>query len=143
MRGYSKEEVERFKAEMDQLEQDSWFDSPIIWMDSDITQPIKKEDKTMDNTQTLLETLTKAIVFKYSDDKTAPGVTVSALKGRFYASIVRYDGAFGKGKNVVCNATEDTLPLALQSVANKFLGTVKQAPKNPIDELGDLVKGNK
>jgi len=97
----------------------------------------------MDNTQVLLETLTQAIVFKYSDDKTAPGVTVSNLKGRYYASVVRYDGAFGKGKTVVCHATEDTLPNALQAVAVKFLGTIKQAPKNPVDALGDLVKGSK
>ena len=70
-------------------------------------------------------------------------MTVSNLKGRYYASIVRYDGAFGKGKHVVCNATEDTIPRALQSVATKFLGTLKQAPRNPLEELGELVKGSK
>jgi hypothetical protein len=98
----------------------------------------------MDNTQTLLETLTKAIVFKYSSDMTAPGVTVSSLKnGKFYASVVRYNGAIATGKQVVCKATADTLTGALRAVATEFLGTVKQAPKNPVDELSDLVKSGK
>lgn len=98
----------------------------------------------MDNTQTLLETLTKAIVFKYSTDLTAPGVTVSSLKnGKYYASVVRYTGAIAAGKQVVCKATSDTLNGALKAVATQFLGTVKQAPKNPVDELSDLVKSAK
>lgn len=98
----------------------------------------------MDNTETLLKTLTKAVVFKYQNDPTTPGVTVASLRnGKFYASVVRYDGAIATGKKVVCNATADSIPDALKAVATKFLGTVKQGPKNPVDELDELVKDSK
>lgn len=97
------------------------------------------EEDIMD-TQALLNKLTKAISYTYQDDKTAPGLTVSALKKGYYCSVVRYDGAFGAGKVVVCKAKSDTLDGALKDVAHQFL-SISNRPKDPMQELGDLVGG--
>jgi hypothetical protein len=97
------------------------------------------EEDTM-NTQALLDKLTKAISYTYQDDKTAPGLTVSALKKGYYCSVVRYDGAFGAGKVVICKAKADTLDAAIQDVAKQFL-SLSPAAKNPVQELGELVGG--
>lgn len=92
------------------------------------------------NTQALLDKLTKAISFTYKEDKTAPGLTVSALKKGYYCSVVRYDGAFGAGKVVICKAKSDTLDGALQDVAHQFL-SLSARVKDPVQELGELVGG--
>lgn len=87
----------------------------------------------------LLDKLTKAIAFAYKDDKTAPGVTVAALPtGQYYCSVVRYDGAFAKGKKVVCGSTASTLGEAVRQTANDFLSK-KSVVKNPVDELNDAL----
>lgn len=91
--------------------------------------------------QDLLDKLTKAVSFTYKNDKTAPGLTVSALRKGFYCSVVRYNGAFGKGKEIVCKAKAETLEIALQEVARQFL-SLSNFPKDPIQELNELV-GNK
>lgn len=92
------------------------------------------------NTQELIDKLTKAISFKYKTDKTAPGLTVAALKKGYYCSVVRYEGAFGVGKQVVCKAKADTLDGALAEVANQFLKTMPSKTVDPIDELTNLIK---
>lgn len=92
----------------------------------------------MSNTDQLMDKLTKAVSFKFREDKTAPGVTISALKKGYYCSVVRYSGAFAKGKQVVCHARGDDLPTALKSLANTFVAVSAQ-PKDPVQELGDLV----
>ena len=93
------------------------------------------------DTQVLIDKLTKAISHKYREDKTAPGLTVSAPKKGYYCSVVRYDGTFGAGKVVVCKAKSDTLNGALQDVASKFLSLAEQ-PKDPVQELSDLVRSS-
>jgi len=93
----------------------------------------------MNTTEVLIDKLTKAISHKYREDKTAPGLTVAALKKGFYCSVVRYDGAFGNGKVVVCKAKADTLDSALKSVASQFL-TIAAQPKDPVQELDELVR---
>ena len=90
----------------------------------------------MSNEQ-LMDKLASAVSYKYREDKTAPGITVSRLKNGFYCSIVRYNGAFAKGKVIVCSARADNYSAALKEVAQKFL--VQQA-KDPVQELGELVK---
>lgn len=92
----------------------------------------------MSNTDILMDKLTKAVSYKYQDDKTAPGVVVSALKKGYYCSVVRYSQAFAKGKQVVCNARADDLPSALKELATKFVAISAQ-PKDPVQELGALV----
>jgi hypothetical protein len=91
-------------------------------------------------TDQLLDKLTDAVSFKFKEDKTAPGVTTSKLAKGYYCSVVRYDGAFAKGKKVFCSARGDTLPAALKNLATAFVAQ-SGVPKNPIQELSDLVKG--
>jgi len=86
----------------------------------------------------LMDKLTKAVSYKYRDDKTAPGIVVSALKKGYYCSVVRYSQAFAKGKQVVCKAKADDLPGALKELATKFVEITAQ-PKDPVQELGVLV----
>jgi hypothetical protein len=95
------------------------------------------EEYNMD-TEVLLNKLTKAISHAYKEDKTAPGLTVSALKKGYYCSVVRYDGAFGAGKRVICKARGDSLGVTLKDVATQFLNITTQV-KDPVQELNELV----
>lgn len=91
------------------------------------------------DTQVLMDKLIKAVSYQFKTDKTSPGVTISSLKHGYYASVVRYEGSFAKGKVVVCKAKGDTLDDALRAVAQKFLEQVQPA-KTPIDELDGAVR---
>lgn len=95
----------------------------------------------MNDTQELIDKLTNAISFKFKEDQTSPGLTISRLKRGYYCSVVRYTGAFAKGsKIVVCKAEGDTLGAALRSVAKEFV-TLSKVQKDPLQELNDIVKG--
>lgn len=89
-------------------------------------------------TEQLIDKLTKAIAFKFSTDKTAPGLTIAALKKGYYCSVVRYEGAFAKDKKVFCSAKGNTMDDAIKGVAAQFLKVVKV--KDPIQELDELVR---
>jgi hypothetical protein len=93
------------------------------------------------DTQVLLDKLTKAVSFQFKEDKTSPGVTVSALKKGYYASVVRYTGAIAKGKVVVCSARGDTLDAALEGVAKEFLVKINSQP-DPVQQLDSLVRSS-
>lgn len=93
----------------------------------------------MISVEQLVDHLTKAISYKFRDDKTAPGLTVSALKKGYYCSIVRYDGPFARDKKVLCKAKADTLSQALRAVADQFLNS-DAAPKDPVQELNSLLR---
>jgi hypothetical protein len=97
--------------------------------------------KYLDHVEVLISKLTKAISYKYREDKTAPGLTVSALKKGFYCSIVRYNGAFGAGKEIVCKAKSDSLLSALENVSQQFLDLATY-PQDPIQELNQLVRSD-
>ena len=86
------------------------------------------------NTEVLIDKLTKAISYRYRDDKTAPGLTVSSLKKGYYCSVVRYEGAFAKDKIIVCKAKADSLADALKDLTNQFLNT-QTVPVDPIQDL--------
>lgn len=90
------------------------------------------------NSDQLMDKLIKAVSFKFKEDKTAPGVTVSALKKGYYCSVVRYSGAFARGKQVVCHATGTDLPTALKTLAHAFVALNAQ-PRDPVQELNDFV----
>jgi hypothetical protein len=92
----------------------------------------------MSNTLNLLDKLIKAVSYTYRDDKTAPGLTISALKKGYYCSVVRYDGAFGNSKVVVCKVKADALEDAVKEIAVKFLASTNVA-KDPVQELSDIV----
>lgn len=90
------------------------------------------------DTEQLLDKLTNAISFRFSDDKTAPGVTVARLKGGYYCSIVRYAGAFAKDKEVVCSAKEKSLAATLKTLATTFV-SMNTTPRDPVQELDVFV----
>jgi len=90
------------------------------------------------DTDQLLNKLTNAVSYRFNEDKTSPGVTVSRLKSGYYCSVVRYEGAFGKDKQVVCKARGDSLSSALELLARSFVAMSNQ-PKNPVQELEELV----
>ncbi len=90
-------------------------------------------------TDQLMEKLTKAVTYKFGDDKTAPSIIVSELKkGGYYCSVVRYGGPFARDKKVVCKARGTDLPSALKELAVKFVAMAVE-PKNPVQELSALV----
>ena len=86
----------------------------------------------------LIDKLTQAITYRFRDDKTSPGLVVSALKKGYYCSVVRYSEAFAKGKVVVCKAKADSLTTALTSLAGRFLD-MTPVPMDPIQELRSAV----
>lgn len=94
------------------------------------------------NTEVLLDKLAKAVSFKFKEDKTAPGVTVSVLKKGYYCSVVRYSGAFAKGKVVVCAAKADTMNGAIEEAARVFL-TKTVVVRDPLQELDAQLRNTK
>ena len=90
-------------------------------------------------TEQLLNAITQAVSYKFREDKTAPGITVSALKKGYYCSIVRYDGPFARDKKIVCKARGETLQAALRDVADQFL-TSDNTPKDPVQQLSALMR---
>jgi len=97
--------------------------------------------KYLDHVEIVIDKLTKAISYKYREDKTAPGLTISALKKGYYCSVIRYNGAFGAGKEVVCKAKSNSLLDALENVSNQFLD-LNSYPQDPIQELKQLVRSD-
>jgi hypothetical protein len=92
----------------------------------------------INDTSELLDKLTKAVSFKYKGDKTAPGITISSLKnGQYYCSIVRYSGAFAKGKEVVCSAKGSDLFIAIRDAAQSFLSKAT-ITRDPLQELNSI-----
>lgn len=78
-----------------------------------------------------LELLVRAIVEKYSLDRTKPSVTISYLPerstvhsaGSFYASICRYEGPFDQGKRVVLACKAVSFDLVIRELAEKWLAS--------------------
>lgn len=87
------------------------------------------------NTEVLIDKLTKAVSHAYRNDKTAPGLVVSALKKGYYCSVVRYENAFAKGKVVVCKAKSGSLTEALADLTDQFLDLQDSPPIDPIADL--------
>jgi len=105
----------------------------------------KEEDKMSVNVQEVIDKLTNAISYKFKDDGTSPGLTISRLKqGQYYCSVIRYPsgGSSLKHKVVVCKAEAGTLDAAVKAVAQAFLIHADHKP-NPIEELAELTGLNK
>lgn len=84
----------------------------------------------------LMDLICNAISYKFADDQTSPGLTISKLKnGIYYVSVVRYKSAFGKDKIVEFKA-QSTLSLidALNMLAKQIVDDGSQK-RNPLDEL--------
>lgn len=86
------------------------------------------------DTKVLIEKLTKALSFKYPNDRMMPGVTISYLRsGEFYVSLLRYTPE----KSVIYKNQSVDLSTALMNAA-KFL-TREKAERNALDELNDAL----
>jgi hypothetical protein len=88
----------------------------------------------------LIDKLTNAVSFKFKEDGTSPGVTISKLRSGYYCSVVRYakSGAVGQKKIVVCKAEASSLEEAVKNVASSFLKVAQPQP-DPVQELDKLV----
>lgn len=98
----------------------------------------------MTNVEQIIDKLTDAISYKFKEDATSPGLTISKLRHGYYCSVVRYPqggAADKKNKVIVCKATASTLDLAVKEVAKRFVEVVKTQPTNPLEALGEVVKG--
>ena len=106
----------------------------------------KKKENKMSDVQNVIDKLTNAISYKFKDDGTSPGLTISRLKqGNYYCSVVGYPtggAASKKNKIVVCKAEAGTLDAAVKAVAQAFLVHADHKP-NPIEELAELAGLNK
>jgi hypothetical protein len=87
----------------------------------------------------LIDKLTNAVSFKFKEDGTSPGVTISKLRHGYYCSVVRYakNGTTGQKKQVVCKAEASTLEGAVKGTVNAFLKIAQPQP-DPLQELNKL-----
>jgi hypothetical protein len=94
------------------------------------------------NVQELIDKLANAISFKFKEDGTSPGLTISKLRNGYYCSVVRYPSggaASTKTKVIVCKAQASSLEAAVQEVAKRFVETNKSQP-DPLQALNEAVK---
>lgn len=77
--------------------------------------------------------------------KTAPSVVSSWLEDKkvYYASLVRYNEAFGRGREVIIATTHEDLETAFRNLAERFLVILGKGPTTAIDELSELCFGKK
>lgn len=86
------------------------------------------------DTKVLIEKLTKALSYKYPNDRMMPGVTIAYLRsGNFYVSLLRYTPE----KSVIFKNENADLVAALMK-AGKFL-TSSHPERNALDELNDAL----
>ena len=84
---------------------------------------------------TLLDLLVTAVEYRFPNDPSSPGVIVSKIKnGRYYVSIVRYTEAYGQGKTMIHQATEENLLTALEQITHQFI-FLNENKGNPFEEL--------
>jgi hypothetical protein len=96
----------------------------------------------MDNTQELIDKLTNAISFKFKEDATSPGLTISRLKrNTYYCSVVRYpNGSKSVGsKVIVCKSEDTTLAGAVAKIAVLFVKTLDAQP-DPLQTLAEATR---
>jgi hypothetical protein len=85
------------------------------------------------NVEELITLISDAIQFRFSEDPTSPGLLVSRLrKGGIYASVLRYEKAFGQGKKVAYKARGTDLLAVLQELAQKV---AEDGSDNPLQTL--------
>ena len=91
------------------------------------------------NVLQLIDKLTNAVSFKFKEDATSPGVTISKLRHGYYCSVVRYakNGITGQKKIVVCKSEASSLEDAVKNVVGAFL-KVATPVLDPLQELDRL-----
>ncbi len=88
--------------------------------------------------ENMLNKLSAAVSFYFKDDAIRPGVVISTLRNNsVYASVVRYNNAWVKGKKVVCNVTAPSLDGAISLLSKRFVEYMaeEQATTNPVEIL--------
>lgn len=89
----------------------------------------------------MLEQLTKlsqAVSFVYKSDAISPGVVISTLKDKMvYASVVRYNDSWIKGKKVVCCVKDTNLERAVIALSKRFVEHASEVdpPTDPLQVL--------
>jgi hypothetical protein len=68
-----------------------------------------------------LEALARVVAVFYADDPSTAGVSVAWLDGKWYASVCRYTGTFGRGKVVVVKSASATLDDAVVKLAATWI----------------------
>lgn len=93
-----------------------------------------KVSKPVLTVESMINSIVEAIQYKFADDKTAPGLTISKLKNEdFYVSVVRFGSYFGKEKMVEYKARGNGLMNVLMQVADQIIQD--QEETNPIVQL--------
>lgn len=79
--------------------------------------------------QSILEIFLQALTELYPLDKCAPGIVCAWIKdkGKFYASIARYEDYNGQGKQILSHAYGDTPEEAIKALAGNWYNGVTQA----------------
>lgn len=92
----------------------------------------------MSNSTEQLVKLSQAVSFVYKTDAISPGVVISTLKNKeVYASVVRYNDLWTKGKKVVCWVKAPTLDDAIVLLSKRFVEFTSEAepPTDPLQVL--------
>lgn len=88
--------------------------------------------------ENLLNKLSGAVSHYFKDDAIRPGVVISTLRDNsVYASIVRYNNAWSRGKKVVCNVKSPTLDGAVALLSKRFVEYIaeEQTTTDPVEIL--------
>ena len=86
------------------------------------------------DTKTLIEKITKALSFKFPNDRMMPGITISLLRNKnFYVSLVRYN----PNKTVVHKSQGVNLDVVLKTIGRELVGPSKDL--TPIEELNEAL----
>lgn len=87
------------------------------------------------STKELIDKITKALSFKFPNDRMMPGITISHLKnGNFYVSLLRHN----PNKKVIHKYQDPDLDVALSTVG-RFLLESEVRDLNPLDELSNVL----
>lgn len=94
----------------------------------------------MSNNTEQLSKLSQAASYVYKGDAICPGIVISTLKDKqVYASVVRYNEAWNKGKKVVCWVKAPTIDEAIVALSKRFVEWNAEM-EQPIDPLQVLKK---
>ena len=91
----------------------------------------------MTDTQTMIETLSKAVSWLYPG-KCAPSVIISFLPNKeWYVSVIKYEDSY-EDKNVMHKARNKILSVALADIGSQLLNSVVR-DTTPLDDLDQLM----
>ena len=99
----------------------------------------KSTGVVVDDNLRIIELLTQATCYLFKSDQTRPGVVVSYLPDKnYYVSIVRYQSAFAKNKEVVFKTRHPELSVAINRAAH---WVTNHKARDPVGLLEDFLDG--